>query len=323
MPIEYIKLGNSQVITGPTWNPRIPSIYQIEAFSRCNLQCPFCLTGIHNEPFEYTGSAMDMGLFKKIVERDLGGSNFIELQMRGEPTLNRHLYDMVTLLREKVFVGFSTHGGTLHNERVLEAVLDSHFITISIDAGTEETYNRKRVGGNWQRLVRNLDSLFLRKSEDPYPIIDLQLIEVGEEWEREFEELKELANYRGWNANIRSIHNTCAAWEDPSVVVVNNELCLNPWLSVSIKANGDVVACCMAFEDDPNITYGNLNEQSLEEIWCNSRVELFRYKHLTNAAGLDDLSKSLPKVCKQCYSKSPALLHDKIAKDALRWALKQ
>lgn len=320
MPIETMKLGTRDVIIGPSHNCRIPSIYQIESFSRCNLQCPFCLTGIHKAPFDYAGSSMDMALFEKIVERDLGGSNYIELQMRGEPTLNKNLNDMVLRLRDKVFVGFSTHGGTLHVNRSMEAALNCHFITISIDAGSEEEYNKKRVGGNWTKLLTNLDELFFQRGMSMYPVIDLQLIETGENWKQELTKLNELADAHGWLGQIRSIHNTCKQWEDPTVLVINNELCLNPWLSVSIKANGDVVACCMAFEDDPSISYGNLNEASLEEIWNSERVRDFRFKHLTNAAGLNGLSKPLPNTCQQCYSKSPALLHDKLVNSALKWA---
>lgn len=320
MSIETMRLGNQDVIIGPTHNPRIPSIYQIEAFSRCNLQCPFCLTGIHKEPFYYTGSAMDIKLFEKIVERDLGGSSYIELQMRGEPTLNKNLNEMVLMLREKVFVGFSTHGGTLHVERNMEAALNCHFITVSIDAGTEEEYNKKRVGGNWTKLLHNIDELFSQRCGNMYPIIDLQLIETGENWQEELQKLNELVDAHGWLGQVRSLHNTCKSWEDPSVIVINNELCLNPWLSVSIKADGEVVACCMAFEDDSAMSYGNLNEASLEEIWNSERVKDFRYKHLANAAGLNGLSKPLPKACQQCYSKSPALFHEKLVKDALKWA---
>lgn len=320
MAIETLLVGGAEVIVGPSWNPRIPSVYQIESFSRCNLECPFCLTGIHKQPFDYVGSAMDMDLFKKIVERDLGGSKYVELQMRGEPTLNKNLLDMVMLLREKVFVGFSTHGNTLGVSRNLEAALNSHFLTVSIDAGCEAEYNKKRVGGSWSKLLHGLDALFSAKDLNLYPIIDLQLIETGYGWKHELEKLSELADEHGWQANIRSMHNTCKAWEDPSVVVVNNELCLNPWLSVSVKANGDVVACCMAFDDDPAMTYGNLNDASLEEIWNGDRVKEFRYKQLTNAAGLSGMAKELPKACQQCYSKSPALLHEKIVVDAYKWA---
>ena len=45
---------------------KLPSVYQIEVFSRCNPTCPFCLTGIVNKPPEYLKLAMDMQLFQTI-----------------------------------------------------------------------------------------------------------------------------------------------------------------------------------------------------------------------------------------------------------------
>lgn len=323
--LEKTIAKNRTIITGPTWNPKTPSIYQIEVFNRCNLQCPFCLTGIEKEPSYYHDAAMDMELFKLIVERDLNGSDFIELQMRGEPTLHKNLLQMVELLREKLYVGFSTHGNTLHVERNMQAALACHTLTISIDAGTPETYNKKRVGGRWEVLITNIDLLLRFRGDNTFPIVDLQLIEedYGDAtWEQELEELKSLADSRGWErVHIRTIHNTSLSWSDPSVLVINRELCLNPWLSVSIKNNGDVVPCCMAFRDEPEMTYGNLQYQSLEEIWKGLKVQEFRRVHLASAAHMPRMGHWLPETCRKCYSRSPALLHHQILVNALKSAV--
>jgi len=47
--------------------------------------------------------------------------------------------------------------------------------------------------------------------------------------------------------------------------------CEVPWGSAAITADGDVMACCM-----PGTVIGNLNEQSLEEIWNGSEFAAFR-----------------------------------------------
>jgi len=319
MTVEAIKIGNEEVIIGPTWNPKLPSIYQIEAFSRCNLSCPFCLTGIEQAPFRYEDCCMDMDLFKTIVDRDLGGSRFIELQFRGEPTLNKNLLKMVELLKQEVYVGFSTHGGTLHSDHAMQAALESHYITISIDAGSEESYKKKRVGGNWLRLISNITLLIRKRGVNQFPIISLQLIENGDDWEQELDKLYKLADELAWSdeINIRTIHNTALSWENPKIKVRNDELCLNPWLSVSIKMNGDVVPCCMAFKDEEAMCYGNLKEHSLKEIWNSAKVQEFRYRHLVSATGCKTPSTRVPATCQSCYSKSPALLHDRLIMDAI------
>ena len=47
--------------------------------------------------------------------------------------------------------------------------------------------------------------------------------------------------------------------------------CEVAWATAAITANGDVMACCM-----PGTVIGNLNEQSLEEIWNGPRFAAFR-----------------------------------------------
>lgn len=298
---------------------RLPSIYQIESFSRCNLACPFCLTGIAKRAPNYKESSLDMELFRQIVDRDLGGSHFIELQFRGEPTLHRHLGEMVRLLKDKVMVGFSTHGNTLHVRDNLQAALDCHYLTISVDAGTKEGYEAKRVGGQWEKMLGNIDILFERRGARLYPHIDLQLIEEdvgGFRWQDELVALKELIKKREWGRHVlRTIPNSSISWMNPNFVSTTTELCLNPWMSVSIKVNGDVVPCCMSFEDEPEMVYGNLREQSLEQIWNSKRVENFRKIHLD--AAMND-PRFLPRTCQTCHNRSPALYHDRILVDSIR-----
>ena len=42
--------------------------------------------------------------------------------------------------------------------------------------------------------------------------------------------------------------------------------CMMPWVHTHIWPNGNAFPCCMS---DSDIVYGNLNDNSLEEIWNN------------------------------------------------------
>lgn len=297
----------------------LPAIYQIEAFSRCNLRCPFCPTGVAHEPPSYPHSAMDMELFETIVQRDLGGTRFVELQFRGEPTLHKELHAMTTMLRDRVYVGFSTHGGTLHRPPNLAAALNVHYLTISIDAGSESVYRKKRVGGNWSQLLTNIDILVKVRGSQYFPRIDLQLIEEDYEertWQKEFELLHQLVEDWGWkDIAIRSIPNSNLIASKSPPPTGPKDLCLNPWLSVSIKANGDVVPCCMAFEPNPWMVYGNVGLDSLRDIWAGNRVREFRASH---ARAFDGYTQWLTPLCARCTNRSPCLFHDQLLFDAVK-----
>lgn len=303
------------------FNTEIPSIYQIEIMSRCNFKCQFCQTGLHyNDHERFNLAAINPSLFYKIVERDLGGSDFIELQYRGEPTLNKNINYYVLALREKVFTGFSTHGNLLNQEFAMRAALNSHYITISIDAGEKEIYEKLRIGGNWETLLTNITELTFRKGKNIYPIIDLQLIEF-EGFEIQLEKLKAIDDKLGWTKSAgktlryRTIKDTQAVWtQNFKEQVPNNSLCTNPWYSVSIKSNGDVVPCCLVFDDIPDLVYGNLNEASLKEIWDSSRVKQFRTAHRHGF---------LPPHCRACYARSPHNLHNNLLKEMYQLVLRK
>jgi len=310
------RLFNSQKLFD-SWIPELPSIYQIEVMSRCNFKCQFCQTGIRDTP--YAGDAfINEALFQTIVERDLGGSSFIELQFRGEPTLNKNLNKYVNLLRKKVFVGFSTHGNLLHHEHAFNAALNSHYVTISMDAGTKELYEQYRLGGVWEQLLLNIGKLLEYRSTFFFPIIDFQFIEF-DGFEDQVKEFKVLARKLGWmypdkdqfylnskSTRIRTIKDTQAKAPNSHFT----ELCTNPWYSVSIKADGAVVPCCMAFNDEPDMVYGNLHEQTLKDIWNSDKVKEFRLNH--------QYSQNLPVTCQTCYARSPHNLHQNILNEILK-----
>lgn len=306
---------------------KLPSVYQIEVFSRCNLKCPFCLTGMANESPRYETSAMPLHLFRQIVERDLGNTQFVELQMRGEPTLHKELITMINLIKERdILVGFSTHGGTLlKNDRSFNAALLANYLTISLDAGTKQGYKLKRVGGHWENTINGISKLIATKGDDPFPIIDLQLIEEDSghiPWQNELRALQQLIYDQHWEGHVhlRTIPNSNVQWKNPNQpIIAHKELCLNPWLSVSIKANGDVVPCCMAFKDEPEMTYGNVAKQSLEEIWDSDFVKAFRFRHTYSASNVD---VDLPETCLNCTNRSPVLYHDTLIINGLKRQIK-
>jgi radical SAM protein with 4Fe4S-binding SPASM domain len=321
MKIIPISLDTKQRIANSdklleSWIPELPSIYQIEVMSRCNFKCQFCQTGIRDTP--YSGDAyIDDALFKTIVERDLDGSSFIELQFRGEPTLNKRLNEYVQLLKKKVFVGFSTHGNLLHQKHVLDAALNSHYVTISVDAGTPELYEQYRLGGNWDRLILNINLVLDYRGISFFPVIDFQFIEF-DGFEEQINTFKKVAKEFGWmssngefylsrkSTRIRTVKDTQANTLNRRFT----ELCTNPWYSVSIKANGAVVPCCMAFNDEPDMVYGNLHEQSLKDIWNSDKVKEFRIKHRED--------HDLPMTCQTCYARSPHNLHQNILNEILK-----
>lgn len=70
-------------------------------------------------------------------------------------------------------------------------------------------------------------------------------------------------------------------------------LCLWPWKSLFITSQGDVSPCCIIA--DPNISnLGNINSDSMQDIWNNEKYQKIREQLL---------SGRVPDFCRGCYGK--------------------
>lgn len=279
-----------------SFNPKIPEIYQIEVTNACNFNCEFCLRRFKPRLSHY----LDTGLARVISERDLGGSYFVEFQMAGEPLLHPNLKDIVGFYKGKVLIGLSTNGYLINTQ--IEALKLLDYVTISIDSVT--CYKDTRIGGDLQILLNNIELLLTQRSSNL--VIDLQIVElIG--WEEEKIKLEELVHKRKWDVNIRTVPDCFLGFVNKNIKVDCKEMCLNPFMSVSIQADGDVTSCCFSFGKD--IVYGNLAKKSLKEVWQQSVVaDNLRNEHKTGC---------FREICSQCYMRSPVLLHWQIFQNSI------
>lgn len=79
----------------------------------------------------------------------------------GEPLLHPRIYEMITAAKERGCVTTMTSNGTALNDRNASRLIESglDYLTISVDGGTPETYNRIRAGSDFDKLSANLKSL--------------------------------------------------------------------------------------------------------------------------------------------------------------------
>jgi len=287
----------------------LPEIYQIEATNACQLDCYMCARKLMKREIGY----LNPELVAIMVEReDFKNSYLVELQMYGEPLLHPDLDKIIKILKTgtDVKVGFSTNGILLKEK--LDTVLMCDYVTISLDADNPQTYEKIRGSSSYEKLLTDLDELLSLKDR---PVIDIQLIDLPEN-QKQIEEVHKI--YGGFQRTfIRSVPDcNVNLFKGDNAYPTSHEICLNPWLSVSIFWNGDVVPCCFWFDEyvDDNkkekFIYGNLFDQSLREIWQNSD----RRKELCQA----HLFNILPERCTHCLVRSPVLLHYRMTMNWLK-----
>lgn len=257
-----------------------PAVFAIESTNHCNLRCIMCPRG---EPalMERALGTMTDGLFEKILDQVRFFTEPCWFHWFGEPLLHPRLFDQIALAKRRGVpnLGISTNGTLLDAGRA-RALLDSPLDTlmIAIDGTSKEVYERVRVSPThtFEEVTGNArDFLSLRRRLGRRtPRVVLSII-VMKETEGQLGEFRRAWLEAGADEVLFKDYTT---WGDQTADFVEllptaggprrrqREFpCSALWESVVITWNGRVVPCC--YDYDAKATMGDLNRQTLAEIW--------------------------------------------------------
>lgn len=142
---------------------------RIDITNKCNLLCKMCHypATVGQPKFD-----MDSDLMRKIVAQVLPHAQWATLSCEYEPLMARNFDEILDIIRTSPCPMGLTTNGTLFTRRRIDSLLDNPAIgaiSISIDGGTRETFERIRVNGRWDKLMTNLamlgDSLRQRRAD--------------------------------------------------------------------------------------------------------------------------------------------------------------
>lgn len=311
--LEKSVLDKIKVIKESSYNSfnflDVPEIYQVEVTSACNFECSFCPRTnkkVVNVNIDLVKQMVNEGMFKN--------SFFVELQFEGEPLLYPQLKEVAKIIKDAgVKVGLSTNGFLIDKKLDVFEYIDS--VTISVDSFID--YEKYRIKGNKDVLIKNillLEREYENKLDIDYQVIDLLDGNIRRN-KQSVEDFVKGFNLRG---KVRVVPDCSIAIREKKKLsnsfTCSEEFCLNPFMSVSIKADGRVVSCCFVFGDWKENTYGRLTEKStfkdFESIWQGKIVNKLRKAHLSK--------KGYPQLCRLCYMRSPVLLHVRMLRDYIR-----
>ena len=184
--ITFRKLLNIARVEWAYWFRRTrvkgyPYILKIESTNICNLRCPFCLDRDRDAFKEGRGfGRMTLEQFKRIVDT-LGPYTLrINLYGSGEPVLFPEIYDMIAYAASKnIGVAISANLSSFdpkNVDRLLTCGLE-HLI-ISCHGATEKSYLKYNVGGNFEKVMKNMRLIVRRRKElkQRTPFIDWQFL---------------------------------------------------------------------------------------------------------------------------------------------------
>lgn len=297
---------------------RAPVIYNIETTNACNMKCEMCpRTTMMTRKIE----TLDQGTFEKIVDQitpfsveewknwklfveenykiapyEMSENHFflyiipkiIQLHGYGDPLLDKRMADRIQILSGKgLSTYFSCNPANIDINKNLEMFENGlNYIKYSIE--TVDDSRHKRIRGkasNFSESYQKILELLEEKMKHSYKttIIITMLDLHGFNQQEEFEKLKKAfegldvyiylkSQDQQWYQNIDEATNS-VHW---------TEFCQHPWISMTIKSNGEAAMCMEDFNNE--IILGDARKESLYDIWNGKKYRQFRKDHfeLTN-----------------------------------------
>jgi len=272
-----------------------PQGVDIGVTNACNADCIMC----PHSKIKNIGT-MKRRLYEKIIDNcvNLGIKN-ITLSFFGEPLMDPNLIEKIKYAKKYgLNVGFFTNASLLtknFTEKIINSELDD--INISFDGFSKKTYEKIRKNLKFDIVVANILRLIEMKSSlnSSTPKINLVLVELKEN-KNEIKKFYGMWKNKVDRINIITQNNRAGGVDKKDVAKgIRRDPCALLWQKMTVDWNGEVVLCCNDW--DHQVILGNLNSQSIEEVWSGEKLKKIRELHIKR-----DFHK-MP-FCDRCNKKS-------------------
>ncbi len=137
----------------------------IDPIVNCNLECPLC--SIPPKILPHFGEKLSLENFETTLRKVKKVTNNIFFCHAGEPFLNKNLLDMVALVNKENMFSLVGTNGTFLNDKNIDNILKSglDYLHISFDGFSKETFEKYRVGANFDKVKEGIVKLHHEKKK--------------------------------------------------------------------------------------------------------------------------------------------------------------
>ena len=299
---------------------KIPIIYNIETTNACNMKCQMCprttmmtrkVETIDPELFTHIVDQIEphspklWNEWEQFIEHEyeikknaMSENHFfldiipkvIQLHGYGDPLLDKNMAKYVRLLTDRGIPSyFSCNPANINVKKTIEIFENGlDYIKYSIESVDDEKHKQIRgKASNFTESYRKILELLEAKQQKGYKttiiitMLDLNRETQNEEFAmlcRAFEgcdvyiyiKSEDQQWYRQYYHGTKSIH-----W---------SEFCQHPWMSMTIKSNGEAAMCMEDFDNE--IILGDARKESLYDIWNGDKYNSFRFDHINLSSGM-------------------------------------
>jgi radical SAM protein with 4Fe4S-binding SPASM domain len=299
---------------------KVPVVYNIETTNACNMRCEMCprttmmtrpVNTLKKETFERIidqlkpFSANEWNTWEKfcaseygISRTDMSENHFflyiipkvIQLHGYGDPLLDKHMADYVRLLHEKGFFSyFSCNPANIDmgaTRKMFENNLD--YIKYSLESVSDETHKKIRgTASDFSSSYKKILELLALKQDSGYKttiIITMLNLNRADQME-DFKRLQEAFAGKDVYIYLKSEDQQWYRKDYHGTASIHwSEICKHPWMSMTIKSNGEAAMCMEDFNNE--IILGDATQDSLSDIWNGEKYRRFRQDHFNLTSGL-------------------------------------
>jgi len=214
---------------------------------------------------------LDPTAFERLLDANPEISG-VELSNYGEMFLNPRLREILRIAHERKVVLNAQNGTNLNHasEETLEALVEYRFgtLSVSIDGASAETYSHYRRKGDFERVIRHIETInrFKRKHFSGFPFLTWQFIVFGHN-EHEIEAARKTATRLGmafrpkisWDDEFSPIRNPQLVQIQTGLRATRSEhyqatgtaylrsICYQLWHSPVLNWDGRLMGCCRNF----------------------------------------------------------------------------
>ncbi len=250
-----------------------PLVLTLEATNICNLRCPFCFTGIGE--VTRPRSTMPLPLYRRLIDELGDYALLVEFYNWGEPLLNKDIHEMVRLASEKgISTIISTNFSVPFDRARAETLISSGLAVLGagIDGASQESYEKYRAGGSFERVIENMRLLAEAKralgSKTPLICWSYHAFEHNR---HEIEKARAMAAELGVDFSLTKGWVEGEEWDSRDVadfpIGVVPERCRYLWTQTVINNDGLVSPCANTFYKEED--FGSVEGKSFRQVWNN------------------------------------------------------
>ena len=315
---------------------KYPVIYNIETTNACNMKCKMCprttmmtreVSTINRESFISVIDQIKPWTKEEwnkwenyVIENygikpdEMSENHFflyiipdvIQLHGYGDPLLDVNMPEYIKLLSERNLKSyFSCNPANIDIEKTVQMFDNGlDYIKYSIESVDDERHKKIRGdASNFNESYNKILKLLEIKKKNNYKTtIVITMLDLNNDWqEEEYEKL--LKAFDGLDVYIyiksedqqwyrKDYHGTKSVhW---------SEVCKHPWMSMTIKSNSEVAMCMEDFNNE--IILGNVDDNSLYDIWNGKTYDNFRWDHINLKRGIKCSEECDMKVAGECFA---------------------